>query len=59
MLSILSLIGYGLIAFSIGSFLIHTSRFTKVRDSSGVIIYTDKDTGKKYITLPHGYPKDI
>ncbi len=44
------LVGCALLAFSIGSLMIHYSRFTKITDvASGLNLYKDKVTGKTYV----------
>lgn len=54
-MSTLTLIGLGLITFSIGSLLITTSRFTKVRYLGGVTVIKDKKTGQEYVQSKNGF----
>lgn len=44
-----TMIGCGLLAFSVGCLMIKTSPFTKVTHLNGVTIITDKKTGERYI----------
>lgn len=59
-MSTLFLVGCGMVAWSVGALLIHTSRFTKVKDVvSGITIYKDKKTGKEYAICKNGYLKEL
>lgn len=54
-MSTLMLVGLGLVTFSIGSLLITTNRFTKVRYLGGVTVIKDKKTGQEYSQSKGGY----
>lgn len=55
MISTLTIIGGGMIAFAIGAYFIHNDRFTKVKHiGSGMIIIKDKQTGKEYMQNKNG-----
>jgi len=56
----LMLIGLGCIAWSIGALLIELSPYRKHKDIvTGIITYTEKKTGRKFVILPGGYSREL
>jgi hypothetical protein len=53
-LATLTLIGLGLVSFSVGSLLIITNRFTRVRHFGSVTVVKDKKTGGEYLEGTNG-----
>lgn len=51
----LTIIGLGLLIFSIGASLIKTGRFTKTTHYNGITVIKDKNTGQEYIQTKNGF----
>lgn len=54
-MSTLTVIGLSLVAFSVGSLLIKTSRFIVVRHLGGITVINDKKTGKEFVRTKSGF----
>lgn len=54
-MSLLKIIGFGLVAFSAGGTLIKTNRFVKTRHMNGLTTIKDKWTGVEIIQNSKGF----
>lgn len=60
MLSTPLLLGCGIVAWSVGALMIHLSPWTKVKDPvTGITTITEKATGRRWVIMPGGYPREL